>query len=202
MTSSYVMFSLLPCASSSRPRDLPDMSQTYLLFQTLLLLFWRHSCMIWTKLTRTDAVFSRATSAVFFCAGFWIFRYAGKIPKIYIKNQGSGSFRRAKGGPQGSQGAARRVLGTAQLLAAPPALLGGSHTPWCPTWTPIYSPVEETSKQESLFRSTLRSRRNPLFFPEELIWRLNWPPVRGKSSPSSSSSPLHHPSMTPSLVCE
>src|SRR3954471_17770204 len=39
--------------------------------------------MIWTKLTRTDAVFSRATSAVLFCAGFWIFRYAGKIPKKY-----------------------------------------------------------------------------------------------------------------------
>src|ERR1043165_6233458 len=104
MTSSYVMFSLLPCASSSRPRDLPDMSQTYLLFQTLLLLFWRHSCMIWTKLTRTDAVFSRATSAVFFCAGFWIFRYAGKIPKNYIKNQRSGSFREAKGGATGQPG--------------------------------------------------------------------------------------------------
>src|ERR1041385_7115053 len=93
------------------------------------------------KLTRTDAVFSRATSVVFFCAGFWIFRYAGKIPKIYIKNQRSGSFHQAKGGPQGSQGAARRVPGAAQLLAAPPALLGGSHTPWCPTLAPIYSPV-------------------------------------------------------------
>src|SRR3954464_196630 len=115
--------------------------------------------MIWTKLTRTDAVFSRATSAVFFCAGFWIFRYARKIPKKYIKNQRSGSFRRTKGGPHGIQGAARRVPGAAQLLAAPPALLGGSHTPWCPTWTPIYSPVEETSKQESLFPSPSRSRQ-------------------------------------------
>src|SRR3954466_13306188 len=178
------------------------MSQTYLLFQTLLLLFWLHPCMIWTKLTWTDAVFSRATSAVFFCAGLWIFRYAGKIPKTYIKNQRSGSFRRSKGGPQGSQGATRRVPGAAQLLAAPPALLGGSHTPWCPTLAPIYSPVGETSKQKSLFRSTLRSRRNPLFFPGELIWRLNWPPVRGKSSPSSSSSPLHHPFMTSPLMSE
>src|ERR1041384_1207404 len=154
------------------------------------------------KLTRTDDVFSRATSVVFFCAGFWIFRYAGKIPKNYIKNQRSGSFRGTKGGPQGSQGAARRVLGAAQPLAAPPALLGGSYTPWCPTWTPIYSPIEETSKQESLFPSTPRSRRNPLFFSGELIWRLNWPPVRGKSSPSSSSSLLHHPFMTFSLMCE
>src|SRR4051812_39129107 len=101
----------------------------YLLFQTLLLLFWLHSCMIWTKLTRTDAVFSRATSAVFFCAGFWIFRYARKIPKIYIKNQRSESFSRSKGGPQGSQGAARRMPGTAQLLAVPPASWVGPTPP-------------------------------------------------------------------------
>src|SRR3954464_10344652 len=112
-----------------------DMSQTYLLFQILLLLFWLHSCMIWTKLTRTDAVFRRATSVVFFCAGFWIFRYAGKIPKNYIKKQRSRSFVSAKGGPQGSQGAPRRVPGTAHPLAAPGTLLGGSHTPWCPSFT-------------------------------------------------------------------
>src|SRR3954470_17099807 len=150
------------------------------------------------KLTRTDVVCSRATSVVFFCAGFWIFRYAGKIPKIIFKI----SVPEAFVGPKGGHRAARRVAGAAQLLAAPPALLGGSHTPWCPTWTLIYSPVEETSKQESLFPSTSRSRRNPLFFLGELIWRLIWPPVRGKSSPSSSPSPLHHPFMTSSLMCE
>src|SRR3954465_6535831 len=104
-----------------------DTSQTYLLFQTLLVLFWPHSCMIWTKLTRTDAFFSRATSVVLLCAGFWIFRYAGKIPKNHIKNQRSGSFRQAKGGPQGSQGAARRVPG-----AAPPP--GRATCP--PGWVP------------------------------------------------------------------
>src|SRR3954462_9705121 len=81
-----------------------DTSQTYILFQTLLLLFWLHPCIIWTKLTRTDAVFSRATSVVFFCAGFWIFRYARKIPKNYIKNQRSGSFRRSKGGHRAARG--------------------------------------------------------------------------------------------------
>ena len=47
-----------------------DTSQTYILFQTLLLLFWLHSCTIWTKLTRTDAVFSRAVSAVFLLCRF------------------------------------------------------------------------------------------------------------------------------------
>src|SRR3954470_17290004 len=80
-----------------------DTSQTYILFQTLLLLFWPHSCMIWTKLTRTDAFFSRATSVVFFYAGFWIFRYAGKIPKIYIKI----SVPEASAGPKGPHRAAR-----------------------------------------------------------------------------------------------
>ena len=78
-----------------------DTSQTYLLFQTLLLLFCLHPCMIWTKLTRTDAVFSRADSAVFFCAGFWIFRYTGKIHKNYIKNQHSLSFPKSQSGARG-----------------------------------------------------------------------------------------------------
>src|SRR3954470_3666228 len=85
-----------------------DTSQTYLVFQTLLLLFWLHSCMIWTKLTRTDVVFNRATSVVFFCAGFWIFRYAGKIHKKYIKisileasTMPKGGHRAARGHPEG-----------------------------------------------------------------------------------------------------
>src|ERR1044072_704416 len=56
--------------------------------------------------------------------------------------------------PKGGRRAARRVLGEPQLLAAPPTLLGGSHTHWCPTMTPIYSPIEETLKEKSLFRST------------------------------------------------
>src|SRR4051812_22341117 len=158
--------------------------------------------MIWTKLTRTDAVFSRATSAVFFCAGFWIFRYAGKTPKIYIKNQRSGSFRWSEGGPKGSQGAARRVPGAAHLLAAPPALLDGSHTPWCPTSAPIYSPDEETPEHKSLFQSTSWSRRHPLFFSERANLEAALASGEGKSSPSSSPSPLHHPSMTSSLMCE
>src|ERR1041385_8579409 len=53
------------------------------------------------KLTRTDAVFSRATSVVFFCAGFRIFRYAGKIPKnIYKKS----AFRKLPPGQRGATG--------------------------------------------------------------------------------------------------
>src|SRR3954470_7923084 len=132
-----------------------DTSQTYLLFQTLLLLFWLHSCMIWTKLTRTDAVFCRATSAIFFCAGFWIFCYAGKIHKNQIKNQRSRSFDDAKGGPQGSQGAPRRVCGATHPLAAPGTFLGGSHTPWCPTFTLIL-PIARKLQNRSCFSNLRR----------------------------------------------
>ena len=36
-----------------------DTSPLYLLFQTILPLFWTLICMIWMELTRTDAIFSR-----------------------------------------------------------------------------------------------------------------------------------------------
>src|SRR3954470_24479319 len=87
----------------------PDMSQTDLLFQTLLLLFWLHSCMIRTKLTRTDAVFSRATSVVLYCVGFWIFRYAGKIHKNQIKISIPEGSRR-KRGDTGKLGGTQKVV--------------------------------------------------------------------------------------------
>ena len=44
-----------------------DTSPTYLLFQTLLPLFWTLTCMIWMELTRTDAVFSRTAMVLFLC---------------------------------------------------------------------------------------------------------------------------------------
>src|SRR3954465_8484414 len=104
-----------------------DTSQTYLLFQTLLLLFWLHSCMIWTKLTRTDVVFAGATSAVFFCAGFWIFRYVGKIPKNYIKNQRSRSFDNCQ------RGATEQPGGTQKGSWRDPAPGHARHPPrWVP----------------------------------------------------------------------
>src|ERR1041385_3167777 len=121
-----------------------------------------------------------------------------KSQKIYIKNQRSGSFHQAKWGPQGSQERAWRGPAPGRATCPP----GWVPHPLVPYFGPIYFPDEETPKGRSLFQSTSRSRRNPLFFLGELIWRLNWPPVRGKSSPSSSSSPLHHPSMTSPLICE
>src|ERR1041385_3419235 len=134
--------------------------------------------MIWTKLTRTDAIFNRAASDVSYCAGFWIFRYAGKIHKNQIKNKRSQSFDDSKGGPQGSQGAPRRVWGAAQPLAAPPALLGGSHTPWCPTLA-LFIPSVRKLRNRSLFSNLRRGAAASLCSsPGELIWRLLWPPVR------------------------
>ena len=44
-----------------------DTSPLYLLFQTLLPLFWTLTCMIWMELTRTDAVFSRIAMVLFMC---------------------------------------------------------------------------------------------------------------------------------------
>ena len=44
-----------------------DTSPSYLLFQTLLPLFWTLICMIWMELTWTDAVFSRIALVLFLC---------------------------------------------------------------------------------------------------------------------------------------
>ena len=44
-----------------------DTSPTYLLFQTLLPLFWTLTCMIWMELTRTGTVFSRIAMVLFLC---------------------------------------------------------------------------------------------------------------------------------------
>ena len=44
-----------------------DTSPSYLLFQTLLPLFWTIICMIWMELTWTDAVFSRIALVLFLC---------------------------------------------------------------------------------------------------------------------------------------
>src|ERR1041385_7385643 len=142
-------------------------------------MFWLHSCMIWTKLTRTDAVFSRAARVVLYRAGFWIFWYVGKIHKNQIKNQRSRSFDDAKGGPQSSQGAPRRVCGATQPLVVPPALLGGSHTPWCPTLA-LFIPSARKLQKRSRFSDLRRGAAAALCSsPGELIWRLLWPSVRG-----------------------
>src|ERR1041384_3085337 len=66
-------------------------------------------------------------------------------------------------------------------------------------WPLFILPSRKRRTRSRFFDLRCGAAANPLFFSGELIWRLNWPPVRGKSS--SSSSPLHHPSMNP-LMCE
>src|SRR4051812_36447388 len=142
------------------------MSQTYLLVQTLLLLFWLHSCMIWTKLTWTDAVFSRAASAVLYCAGFWIFRYAGKIPKNEIKNQRSGSFREAKGGPQGNQGVPRRPGGATPPWPRQRGPWVGPTPPGSLLW-PYLFPRRGNSRTEVVFPIYVTEPPPPSVLPRE-----------------------------------
>src|ERR1041385_6524187 len=107
-----------------------DTSQTYLLFQTILLLFCPHSCMIWTKLTRTNAVYSRAACMVYLCAGKWIFRRSRKFLENYQKSThpkepGARSGTRGETwGPQAppwrGQGWGRALWPPGQLPAPPP----------------------------------------------------------------------------------
>src|ERR1041385_8027710 len=109
-----------------------DTSQMYLLFQTLLLLFCPHSCMIWMKLTLTNVVFSRAACMVLLCAGKWIFGHLGKFPEKTQKIHApegplcqKWDHRAAKWGP-------RRPPGAARGGAAPSGRLGASPLLWCP----------------------------------------------------------------------
>ena len=56
-----------------------DTSPSYLLFQTLLPLFWTLICMIWMELTRTNVVFSRIAMVLFLCRN----KSSRNVLKIY-----------------------------------------------------------------------------------------------------------------------
>src|SRR6187401_2018752 len=78
--------------------------------------------MIWTKLTRTDAVFSRAACMVYLCAGKRIFRYLRKIHEKSQKIHAPEGTRSQKWGQRG----ARRPVG------APPLGRAGGAPGWVP----------------------------------------------------------------------
>src|ERR1041385_3855391 len=172
-----------------------DTSQTYLLFQTLLLLFCPHSCMIWTKLTRTNAVFSRATCMVYLCAGKWIFRRPRKFPEKYQKIHAPEGARSQKWDQRGALGAPGAPPGAARGGAAPSGRLGAPPLLWCPTETPIYPRDEKTPEQKSFSQFPSRSRRQPPCFFGRANLESALASGEGRSSPSSSPLPLHPSSM-------
>src|SRR3954471_22749617 len=108
----------------------------------------------------------------------------------------------ARSGARGQPGGPRRPAGAFPLPAAPGGRLGGSSPLWCPTLTPIYSRGEKTPEQKSFSQFLSRSRRHPLFFSGRANLEVVLSFGEGRSSPSSSPSPLHHPSMTSPFMCE
>ena len=155
-----------------------DTSQTYLLFQTLLILFWPHSCMIWTKLTRTDAVFSRAACMVLLCAGKRIFRYLRKIHEKSQKIHAPEGTRSQKWGQRGARG----CPGALWVRPHPGPRRGspgwGPH-PLVPYFASYFYSQRGNPRSEVLFAVFCRGAAATLCSSSGgLIWRLNWPPER------------------------
>ena len=87
------------------PEEGHDTSPSYLLFQTLLRLFWPVICMIWMELTRIDAVFSRIAMVLFLCRKskfleldetFWRF-FVEYIKNTFTKNHWRGATQCPRG---------------------------------------------------------------------------------------------------------
>src|SRR4051812_22301780 len=130
---------------------------------------------------------------------FWT---SQKIPRKIPENPCTRRSQMLEVGPEGSPGGPRRPPGTARGGAAPSGRLGASPLLWCPTDAPIYSRDGETPKQKSFSQFSSRSPRHPLFFSGRANLEVVLASGEGRSSPSSSSSPLHPPSMTSPSMCE
>ena len=117
----------------------------YLLFQTLLPLFWTLTCMIWMELTRTDAVFSRTAMMLFIVQKTKVIGMTwksteitfGKYKKYWRKNQGQGPTPCARG-----WGARPLPLG------APPYLVGPLLLHWPQLQLYIFPFVEKKNQRE------------------------------------------------------
>src|SRR3954468_14049146 len=137
---------------------------------------------------------------VLLCAGKRIFRYLGKFYEKSQKIHAPEGNQYKKKGQRGARGP-RRPGGAAQPLAAPGGRMGGPHLLCCPTSTRILSRDGEIPDQKSFSQFFSRSRR-PLFFLGRANLEADLASGEGRSSPSSSSSPLHHHSMTSPSMCE
>jgi hypothetical protein len=175
------------------------MSQTYLIFHTLLLLS-PLTCMTWINLTRTNVIFSRITLGVYFWAEIHFPRKFPEIHQNYISPKTLGARRTTRGGPPGHQRVAR--------LPPLPRLVG-SWRPRATSLTPLWYLghfVPETENPQRIFPNTIRSSadtRNPSSeFSCSYSGTLSGQILEGRSSPSSPPTPLHQPSMIPTLMCE
>ena len=159
----------------------------YLLFQTLLPLFWTLTCMILMELTRTDAVFSRLSMVLFMCrnkssrndlklhgTSFW------KIRKILEEKSMSGGPHPVHEG------------GGAPTPGCAPCLVGHLTLHRLQFQLHIFTFGEKKIREEELSCFTIRSRRQALIS----LGRADLESVRGSEegilSPSSSSTILHH----------
>ena len=157
-------------------------SPSYLLFQTLLPLFWTLTCMIWMELTGTDAVFSRIAMVSFYVQKIKVLGTTWNSMEYLIINNKKSSPKMKTRGPTPCP----RGWG-----ARPP-------TSWAPWWpsdansNSIYWLSGRKNQREEIIRFTIRSRRQALIS----LGRADLESVRGSgegdSSPSSSSTILHH----------
>ena len=160
-----------------------DTSPSYLLFQTLLPLFWTLICMIWMELTWTDAVFSRIALVLFLCRN----QSSPNVLKIMGSSFGKYHKYLRQVPPQGVG-----QWATSPCSATTPwwrwAGLWGPHAPAAPNSNSISCLSSQKKIRGEVFIAFLiRRRHHYLFF----IWGADLESVlgsgEGKSSPSSSS---------------
>ena len=131
-------------------------------------------------------------------------RYLGMLEKPKKSNKKSAfpklqrCHRGATGKPGGTQKGVWRGPPPGRAIDPP----GWVPHPLVPYLGPIFTLREETPEKKLLFQSTSRSRRHPLFFSGRANLEAALASYEGKSSPSSSPSPLHHPSMSSPLMCQ
>ena len=154
------------------------------------------------KLTRTDAVFSRAACMFILCAEKGEFKHLRKIQensqKIHAPEE-SGSQKMDQRGATPGPGSQRA---RPPPWPRPPAAWTGGASPQPPPFGWYFYSRRGNPETEVDTQFSVAEPPPPLFF----LGRANLGAVlasgEGKSTPSSSPSPLHHPSMSPPSMCE
>ena len=162
------------------------MSPSYLLFQTLLPLFWTLTCMIWMELTRTDAVFSRIAMMLFYVQKTKVLGMTWNSTEyLTINNKKSSPKMKTRG-----HTLLTRVGGAP--LGCAPYLVGPLETSRLQLQLYITAFGEKKIGEKKSSRFTIWSRHQALIS----LGSANLESVQGSregdSSPSSSSTILHH----------